>query len=290
MNGLSSDGLATNIIPSMQGFFIHVSDGTWPVTGTLGLNNNARVTDRIHSFLKSGVKGTISLIRLVAGYSLDSISYDPFVIYYDEKATFNFDGQLDALKLFNTDASVTNFYVFGNDDSKLSFNAIPLPEGNVCTLRLGLKTEKSGEVTFKIRDCENIFLEKRITLTDLIAGTNRDLTLEDQYSVYLAAGNYQNRFFINISNVLTDIPDFISDGFLFNVYSTHGILKADIILSSDGTGILTVCNITGQALFNREIHASGYYEFNPSVIAGLYLVTFSSRNKRISKMLFIQSQ
>ncbi len=33
MNGLSSDGLATNIIPSMQGFFIHVSDSTWPVTG-----------------------------------------------------------------------------------------------------------------------------------------------------------------------------------------------------------------------------------------------------------------
>ncbi len=86
---------------------------------TLELNNNARVIDMTHSFLKSGVTSPKPLIRLIAGYSSDSMSYDPFVLYYDEKATFNFDGQLDALKLFNTDAGVTNFYVFGNDDSKL---------------------------------------------------------------------------------------------------------------------------------------------------------------------------
>jgi hypothetical protein len=290
MNGLSSDGLATNIIPSMQGFFIHVSDGIWPVTGSLELNNNARVNDMTHPFLKSAVKGTKSLIRLVAGYSSDSISYDPLVIYYDEKATFDFDGQLDALKLYNTDASVTNFYVFGNDESRLSIDAIPLPDENVCTLRLGLKTEQSGEVTFKIRDCENIFLDKRITLTDLVAGTNRELTLGDQHRVYLAAGDYQNRFFLNVSNDLTDIPDYTSDKYLFKVYSTHEILKAEIILPPAESGILTVCSITGQVLYNREIYVSGYYEFNPSVIAGLYLVTFSSRNKRISKMLFIQSR
>ncbi len=171
-----------------------------------------------------------------------------------------------------------------------SIDAIPLPDENVCTLRLGLKTEKSGNVTIKIRDGENIFLEKRITLSDLVTGTNLDLTLENQYYVYLPAGDYQNRFFINISDVLTDIPDLISDNFLFNVYSVHGTLKVNIILPPDESGILTVCNITGQALFNKEIHASGYYEFNPSVIDGLYLVTFSCRNKRISKMIFIRNQ
>jgi len=290
INGNSSDGFATNIIPSMQGFFIHVSNGTWPVTGYLELNNNTRVTDMAHSFLKSGEMGTISLIRLIAGYSSDTISFDPFVIYYDEKATFNFDGQLDALKLCNTDPGATNFYVFGDDDSKLSINAIPLPDENVCTLRLGLKTEKSGNVIFKIRDCENIFLEKRISFSDLVTGSTLDLTTGNQYSVNLQAGDYQNRFFINISDVFTDIPEFVSDSYLFNVYSVHGILKAEILLPPAESGILTVCNITGQPLYNWEIHASGYYEFNPSVIAGLYLVTFSSRNKRISRMLFIENQ
>ncbi len=35
INKVSSDGLATNIIPSMQGFFVHVANGAFPVTGTL---------------------------------------------------------------------------------------------------------------------------------------------------------------------------------------------------------------------------------------------------------------
>src|SRR5450759_5790523 len=53
INFVSSDGLATKIIPSMQGFFIHVSDGAWPITGTLALNNSVRITDMTHSFIKS---------------------------------------------------------------------------------------------------------------------------------------------------------------------------------------------------------------------------------------------
>ncbi len=54
VNRCSTDpGVATNIIPSMQGFFVHVSDGTYPVTGTLALDNSVRITDLTHSFIKS---------------------------------------------------------------------------------------------------------------------------------------------------------------------------------------------------------------------------------------------
>ena len=58
INGVSSDDTVSNIIPSMQGFFVHVTNGPpWPVTGTLSLNNNVRVTDLTHAFAKSGEKG-----------------------------------------------------------------------------------------------------------------------------------------------------------------------------------------------------------------------------------------
>ena len=53
INGISSDGVVNNIIPSMQGFLVHVSDGTWPVTGTLAMDNSVRITDLTHSFTKS---------------------------------------------------------------------------------------------------------------------------------------------------------------------------------------------------------------------------------------------
>ncbi len=45
INGVSSDGVTNGIVPSMQGFFVHVSDGVYPVSGTLTVTNTVRVND-----------------------------------------------------------------------------------------------------------------------------------------------------------------------------------------------------------------------------------------------------
>jgi len=290
INGNSSDGLATNIIPSMQGFFVHVSNGTWPVTGTLELNNNVRITDQTHPFIKSEAQSEVSFLRLAAGYSDAPASYDPLVIYVDEKATYNFDGQLDALKLFNTDAKVTNFYSFANDGSVLSINALPVTEENLCTVRLGIRTERNGDVIFKISDLEGDFFYDNIYLSDVITGTNQDLLSDKQYRVNLAAGHYQDRFFLNLSNSNTDIPDLIPAGDWINIYGSRGILKAEIKLSSFEKGTLTIYNLLGQALYIYNIYTQGYHEFGPVINDGIYIVTFHSNNRSISKKLFFQSQ
>ena len=75
VNGMfQAMGVSTNIIPSMQGFFVHVTNGAFPVTGTLAMDNSVRITDMTHSFIKSDGKGTIPLLRLIAGYSDDKTS------------------------------------------------------------------------------------------------------------------------------------------------------------------------------------------------------------------------
>ena len=94
----------------MQGFFVHVSDGTYPVTGTLEVNNSARINDLTHPFLKSANSSSRFLIRATAAFTDDTASADPSVIYFDDFAQPSFDGRLDALKLMNTDWLVTNFY------------------------------------------------------------------------------------------------------------------------------------------------------------------------------------
>jgi hypothetical protein len=290
MNGISSDGFATNIIPSMQGFFVHVSDGTWPVTGTLAMNNDVRLTDQTHPFFKSEAQSEKPYLRLVAGYSDDSTSYDPLVIYFDEKATYNFDGQLDALKLFNTDRKVTNFYSFGDDGYRLSINALPMTEENLCTVRLGIKTERAGETIFKIANLEGDLYYKTIYLSDIITGTNQDLLSGKQYKVNLIADHYQDRFFLNLSNSITDIPDQTSIEDWIKIYSVHGILKAEIKLPSCEDGTLKISNLLGQALFIYKIYEPGYYEFYPLMKTGFYIATFNSGNIKISKKIFMQSQ
>jgi fibronectin-binding autotransporter adhesin len=245
MEGISSDGVVNNIIPSRQGFFIHVTDGGWQVTGTFAINNNASIVNITHPFSKSGEEGVKPIVRIVAGYSGDTLSYDPFVIYYDDKATYNFDGQLDALKIYNSDKNVTNFYVFGSDGSKLSIDAIPINTDSLCILRLGLKTEKDGEITIRIKDITGKFLEETILLYDVITGFSQNLFPEGVYKLYLPAGDYQNRFYLNLSNQATAIPEIPSVTDRIKIYSSHGIVKVEINPPEYKNGVLTMCNLTG---------------------------------------------
>jgi hypothetical protein len=290
MNGISSDGFAANIIPSMQGFFVHVSDGTWPVTGTLSMNNDVRLNNQAHPFIKSKMKGEKPYLRLVSGYSDDSTSYDPLVVYFDEKATYNFDGQLDALKLFNTDSKTTNFYSFGEDGRRLSINALPVTGENLCTVRLGIKTERDGEVIFRIERLEGDFNYKTIYLSDIITGSRQELQSGRQYKINLVADHYQNRFFLLLSNNITDIPDLTSGEDWIKIYTARGILKVEIKLPFCKNGILKINNILGQTLFVYKIYEPGYHEFNPILKTGIYIVSFNSDKKNISEKIFFESQ
>lgn len=239
--------------------------------------------------LVSGEKGSKSLIRLMAGYSDDSISYDPFVIYYESQATYSFDGQFDALKLFNTDSNVTNFYLFGYDSSMLSINGIPFPEDEKSVFRLGLKTEKDGAVSFILKDVIEEFLNKTITLTDNVTGVSQVLQTGTSYSVYLPAGDYGNRFFLSISDLYTAIPTVDPESDPLMVYSSHGTITADIVIAPGSKGIITVCSVTGQVIYSGGINDSGRYEFSPSASDGIYIVTMVSEKERISKKLFFRS-
>jgi hypothetical protein len=289
LNGLSSNGLATNIIPSMQGFLVHVTDGSWPVSATLGLDNNVRINDMTHSFMKSGEKVTPAFLRLIAGFSDDSISFDPLVIYFDEKATESFDNQLDALKLFNTDQRITNFYSSGFDGSKLSINCLPVTDSDLYKVPLGLKTAKSGDVIFRINSIEGGINFNNISITDINTGKTQDLLHNNEFTVNLPAGDYQNRFYLNLTNLTTDVPDKSSDEDWFNVYSSHSIMKTEIDLPDFNSGTLKIYNLLGQLLFIYEIYQPGYHEFYPTIKEGIYIVSFINGTKTISKKLFFQS-
>jgi hypothetical protein len=288
--GMSSDGLADNIIPSMQGFFVHVSDGAWPVTGTLGVNNSVRVTDMASPFLKSAQAETPAFVRFTAGYADDSLSFDPLCIYFDAGATNGFDGQYDALKLFNTDTRVTNFYSFGNDSSRLSINALQLNDSSLFNVRLGLKTNRDGYVIFSIKDITGEFKYNYISITDVVTGLTQDLDNDRYYKVNLPAGNYQQRFFINLSNLKTSVSKTVYDTEWFKIYSAHGVLKAEIDLPQCSNGQLKIYNLAGESLFVQNIREPGYHEFNPAVADGIYLVTFTSGQSRASEKVYIQNR
>jgi hypothetical protein len=291
INGVSSDSIVNNIIPSMQGFFVHVSDGSWPVTGILAMNNNVRIADLTHSFTKSKGLNAVPLLRLTSMFSDDTTSSDPVVIYFDEKAGTHFDSQLDALKLFNTDLKVTNLYTIIPDSTKLAIKALPAISDNLCTVPLGLKLNKTGKIIFKISDIDETLSGMRIYLTDINAGIEQDLLPDKEYIVSLTKGEYNNRFFLNLSTNTTDIkPEILESLEMFAIYSSHGVLKAEIKRLTGKEGRLIIINLTGQVLFIKEVFDTGYLEFNPGLKDGIYIASFTTGTKRSSKKISIQNR
>jgi hypothetical protein len=286
-NGVSSDGEASGIIPAMQGFFVHVTDGSYPVAASLEINNNARITSQTKSLSASAKKGNTPLARIAAGYSDNINSYDPFVLYYDENATADYDGQYDALKILNTDGSVTNFYAYSDDNKKLSINGLPFDYDTLVTVRLGLKTERAGEIVFRITDLQGLFGERSIQIKDIFTGRSEILNAGNDFRVNLDAGDYQNRFYLNIFNVTTGIREIsYRDIPTLRTWNSNGVIKTEIMITEGSEGVLTIINMKGQILFSRRVHESGSYDYHPGYKDGIYIVTLTSGSYRKSLKLF----
>jgi hypothetical protein len=294
VNGISTGGASLNIIPSMQGFFVHVSNGSFPVTGTLSMNNSVRVTDLTHPFASKSAlntKGSIPLIRLSARYSDDALSIDPTVIYFDEKGTADFDSQIDALKMLNTDIKIPNLSTVCSDGSLLSINALTPITGDFYTVPLGLKLNRTGTqtVNINISDIDESLKGYKIIITDVIAGTQKDLLQDNEFSVTLAKGEYNNRFFLNFSNLTTIVPETEVNNDYFSIYSFNGKIRATILKLQGNSGSLSVYNYSGQELFNEKIYDTGYREFDTVLKDGIYLVTYTTGIFRSTKKLFIKN-
>ena len=296
VGGFSSDGLATNIIPSMQGFFIHVTDGTYPVMGTLGVTNSVRVNDQTHGFLKSMVGNTFPLIRITAGFADNGTPSDPAVIYFDSSATQLFDRDLDALKLMNTDTLVPNLYSMTPDTRRLSINAVPFPTDSIDIIPLGLRTAKDGWITFDARDVERIPAGMYIYLLDAAGGINQDLKSNSQYRIFLNAGEYENRFSLAfsrtiITSVQKDIPTKFSLSQNYpNPFNPCTTIKYSIPQTSFVS--ITVYNILGKEvskLINEE-KLSGSYEVQfdgNKLSSGVYFYRLQAGNFSETKKLML---
>ena len=290
ISGVSSDGLATNIIPSSQGFFVHVTDGSYPVTGTLGTTNSVRVTDLTHIFLKSAAFTSSQLLRMKVCFMNDTLEADPMVVYFNWNATGDFDSKYDALKLYNTDLNFPNLYSFSDDHSKLSINALPFFTEEYISIPLGLKLNKAGDILFRLINIDNLIAAEGVHLVDVIAGTAVDMISDKEYAVNLSAGEYTDRFFLDIGTIQTSYQEIKEGEDLINIYSSYGIIKVIISRLPGGKGLLQVFDLTGRMLYTNQIYEEGYHEYTPGLANGIYIIRFKCGKEIVTKKIVIRNQ
>jgi hypothetical protein len=290
VNGISSNGIAGNIIAAMQGFFVHVTNGSFPVAGLLAVNNTARNLNLSTVFFGYTVPQAPSpLIRLSAGFYDEGPDGDPAVFYFKAGADGAFDKELDALKLMNTHTGIPNLYAVATDTARLSIYALPDTFDSVETVPLGLTTAQDGWISFKATDIENIPAGLYVYLSDTKTGIRQDLLNAPPYRLYLAGGAYKNRFFLNFSTkelAAGGAAGTPANGPL-QAYSTGGTLLVNGNLNPGEKGEVRVFDMRGQMVLQAEISGSSYQQFHPNVATGIYLVSISTPEGTQTKKILI---
>jgi hypothetical protein len=289
INGVSSDGVTGPVIASMQGFFVHVSDGAYPVSGTFAISNIARVNDLSPVFHKSALSALPmtsvrprTLLRLSANFADHAQSSDPVVVYSNDQATTVFDKQLEAVKLMNVNEDLPNLYVLSGN-AKLVINAIADID-TATIIPLGVQIEKDGSVTFNLRNLENWPAHLNLYLTDAVTGINQDLQRNAVYTADLKKGKTENRFSLRCTASELNAS---ANGDIYVIYGSSGQLFLKIKLLNEQRGQLIISNIMGQVISRRAIEGNGDYplgQLTPNVV---YLVSFLTPKGTHTKKILI---
>jgi hypothetical protein len=158
---------------------------------------------------------------------------------------------------------------------------------SIVTIPLGLTTYKNGEISFKIKDYDNLRQGMKIYLHDAATGINKNLLPDKEYNIYLEAGEYAGRFSIRLINNIPDLPD-IDLSETFHIYYANGYLEANIGYLGGHQGVLYLFDLSGRKLLTQKVLENGHYKINPKVSTGIYIVTLLSGNEVETKKILIK--
>ncbi len=284
IGGTSSDGKSSNIIPSMQGFFVHATN---PGSATLGVSNQVRTINYSQDFLKGKQPEKVSLIRITAAFESE-VNSDPVVMYFPNFAEISFEKDKDALKLMNTDTLVPNLYSLTPDKKKLSINALPkLWRDEVKTIPLGLKTEKEGWMLIGLKDLDNMPINLNVYLIDSEKRIGQNLKRKSRYRFFTKSGIHDSRFKIILSETELSDPTMAFDE-PFSVQIREGKVMVNMNLDEGQNGVLQASTITGQVLERKNVYEKESIEIEGIKSTGLYFFSINLKDEMFSKKVLIQ--
>jgi hypothetical protein len=285
VNGIqSADGLSSNIIPSMQGFFVSVTN---PGNATLGVTNQVRTNNYTQEFLKVREPDKAALIRITAAFENEGRT-DPAVLYFPLFAELSFEKDKDALKLMNTDIRVPNIYSLTPENKKLSINALPKPgSSDAKKIPLGLKTKKDGWLFIGLKDLENLPSNFNVYLIDTEKRIGQNLSIKPQYRFYAKSGQHDTRFHLMFSETELSDPAIAFDE-PFSVQTVGGKVMVSLNLEQGQSGVLLASTVTGQLLDRKNVSEKEVIEIEGIKSSGVYFISINLKDGMFSKKVLIQ--
>ena len=272
-------------IPVGQGFFVAGEN-----SGTINFNNGQRVFEKEGSatsvFVRNTVGGksenfntnTDDRMKFRFGFNSVNTIHRQLLLTIDENTTEGVDWAYDALL---NEVQIDDMYWIINDQA-YSIQANSEAEED-SLYPIGVKTNTDGNNTFTIDQLENVPDDVNIYLHDKTLGLYHDLR-ESDYTIFLNAGEYQERFEIT-----------------FGMYNVLGVDQQenqtlDVLYSNDIEKIVLInpnqielrsielFNILGQSVYKIEdISESGYSEYEvENLSTGTYIIKLNTASGSVS--------
>lgn len=284
INGISSNGIANSIIPSQQGFFIHVTDGIYPTQGTLTFTNSVRVTSLNPVFHKNTSVTPQSYVRLSAHLDNSEAPTDYMVIYYDDYALNDFEPQYDALKIMNTETNVPNLYALTAAKREVSIKALPFPVDNSQVIDLGIALKAKGSITIKAVDIKDLPSGYKVYLKDNYTGQIRELQKTPEYTFNINNETFTDRLSLIISNQeLTQ--EALGTG-SFNAFTKDGNVILNMKVKEEQV-LVQITDLSGRMMIQQSVYGEGNHTIGKNLNTGIYIVTIFTDMGTISKKIYL---
>ena len=288
VNGVSTDGRSSSIIPLMQGFFVRVSDpedGRYPSTGSLKFTNSSRAgnQEKQDSYRANDDIKTPQ-IKLTVAFKGEKDS-DATVIYFNNGSTQEFEKDLDAQKILNTAVDVPSFYNLTNKNERLAINAISSLSSGSMEIPLGISAERSGEMILTLFENLNFLPSLHIYLRDNKKKVLVDLNENPVYSFSAPKGENNSRFMLLLSTEKLSPGEMALATQDFSVYSTHEEILVKLNLLNNAKGKVILSNMSGQVLQSKTGYGKEELRFSGIKAPGVYLVSLEVENERATKKI-----
>ncbi|MDD3876413.1 MAG: BNR-repeat neuraminidase N-terminal domain-containing protein [Bacteroidales bacterium] len=272
VNGVGNNN-GTNIIPSMQAFWVQVTQGQ--TTGSLELTNNARVHGDNDTYKASPA----DVLRLKLSRSGMA---DETVIRFNGAATAGFDGNFDAAKMYSELSEMPQMYSISNNE-EYAINALPSLINNV-SVSLGFTTEIAGQHSILVDNTASFDNSVSIVLEDTYDNVFVDLKQQNQYTFNASQGAVNDRFIVHFN--LTTTATVQDDAGMFNIYANDNNIYISNV--SDNNTIVSIYNVLGQEVVSQNLVANTLNKINTNLVPGQYIVNVIGSSRNTTQKVFLK--
>jgi len=269
-------GNGSSIIPSMQGFFVHVTSGN---LGIMSVDNSTRMHS-LQPYYKD-IESNNELLSLETegnGYS------DETFIQLDSSATSNFDWRNDAYKLFGITQSPQLYSVITGIFA--SINVLPYSGPNTI-VPLGFRVGVAGSYSIIAHGINSFTYVTSIFLKDAKENYWQNLMADSIYSFTSNPADDPNRFFIYFNYIPAGIPG-NNENSGISIYSNADFVYIKNLGHGNIGGDICIYDLIGRPVFRDRLQNLPLNRFRVGVQTGYYLVRVITEENTCIRKIFLK--